>query len=86
MTIGGVDGNGLRGRQTLRGNLADGACRMNGSIPIRPGPAGRPATALTRNLVRRVAELLPKAAYLNVIRSWARIVENTPDGPRSSTR
>jgi sarcosine oxidase subunit beta len=27
-----------------------------------------------------VAELLPKAAHLRVIRSWAGVIENTPDG------
>jgi sarcosine oxidase subunit beta len=27
-----------------------------------------------------LAELLPKAAHLNVIRSWAGIIENSPDG------
>ena len=35
---------------------------------------------MLRNLSRRVAELLPKAAHLRVIRSWAGVVENTPDG------
>ncbi len=35
---------------------------------------------MLRNLARRVAELLPKAAHLRVIRSWAGIVETTPDG------
>ena len=29
---------------------------------------------------RRLAELLPKAAHARIIRSWAGIVENTPDG------
>jgi sarcosine oxidase subunit beta len=33
-----------------------------------------------RNLAKRVAELLPKAANLRVIRSWAGVVETTPDG------
>ena len=40
----------------------------------------KPATPLTRNLARRVAELFPKAAHLNVIRSWAGVIEMTPDG------
>ncbi|MDQ2763386.1 MAG: FAD-dependent oxidoreductase, partial [Pseudomonadota bacterium] len=35
---------------------------------------------LVRNLARRVAEMFPKAAGLNVIRSWAGVIENTPDG------
>jgi sarcosine oxidase subunit beta len=33
-----------------------------------------------RNMARRLAELFPKAAHARVIRSWAGIIENTPDG------
>lgn len=77
MPYGGVDGNGLYGRQTLRGNLAYGGGPHEW---VDTDATGRPATPLARNLARRVAELLPKAAHLNVIRSWAGIVENTPDG------
>ena len=29
---------------------------------------------------RRLAELLPKAAHARIIRSWAGVIENTPDG------
>jgi sarcosine oxidase subunit beta len=80
MTIGGVDGNGLYGRQTLRGNLAFGG-GPHEWIELGPeGPAQRPTSPLTRNLARRVAELLPGAARLRLIRSWAGVVENTPDG------
>src|SRR5260370_41109695 len=39
-----------------------------------------PNTPLVRNLARRLAELLPGAAHLRVIRAWGGIVENTPDG------
>jgi sarcosine oxidase subunit beta len=81
MKIGGVDGNGLYGRQTLRGNLAYGGGPHEWMDPVGPGgPARRPSTPLLRNLSRRVAELLPGAARLRVIRSWAGVVENTPDG------
>ncbi len=31
-------------------------------------------------IARRLAELFPKAAHARLIRSWAGIVENTPDG------
>ncbi len=80
MPIGGVDGNGLYGRQTLRGNLAFGG-GPHEWIDLDPdGPAARPATPILRNLSRRLAELLPKAAHLRVIRSWAGVVETTPDG------
>lgn len=80
MAIGGVDGNGLYGRQTLRGNLAFGGGPHEWIDTRSDGPGPRPTTPLSRNLARRVAELFPKAAHLNVIRSWAGIVENTPDG------
>lgn len=87
MKIGGVDGNGLYGRQTLRGNLAYGGgphewledTAADGR-PAEGGPLARPATPLLQNLSRRLAELFPKAAHLRVIRSWAGIIENTPDG------
>jgi sarcosine oxidase subunit beta len=80
MPIGGVDGNGLYGRQTLRGNLAFGGGPHEWMDVDETGPGARPSTPLLRNLSRRVAELLPKAAHLRVIRSWAGVVENTPDG------
>jgi len=80
MAIGGVDGNGLYGRQTLRGNLAYGGGPHEWIDVDETGPKARPSTPLLRNLSRRVAELLPKAAHLRVIRSWAGVVENTPDG------
>ncbi len=81
MAVGGVDGNGLYGRQTLRGNLAYGGGPHEWLDDVGPaGPVARPSSPLLRNLARRVAELLPKAAHLRVIRSWAGVVENTPDG------
>ncbi len=80
MRIGGVDGNGLYGRQTLRGNLAFGG-GPHEWIDLAPdGPVARPSSPLTRNLARRVAELMPGAANLRLIRSWAGVIENTPDG------
>jgi sarcosine oxidase subunit beta len=80
MPVGGADGNGLYGRQTLRGNLAYGG-GPHEWMDIGPtGPDRRPSTPLLRNLSRRVAELFPKVADLRVIRSWAGVVENTPDG------
>ncbi len=80
MAIGGVDGNGLYGRQTLRGNLAFGG-GPHEWFPMTPqGPEARPGSPLIRSLARRVAEMFPKAAGLNVIRSWAGVVENSPDG------
>jgi sarcosine oxidase subunit beta len=80
MQIGGVDGNGLYGRQTLRGNLAFGGGPHEWIELAFDGPAARPSSPLTRNLARRVAELMPGAAHLRLIRSWAGVIENTPDG------
>ena len=80
MPIGGVDGHKLYGRQTMRGNLAYGGGPHEWIDVDETGPAARPSTPLARNLARRLAELLPKAAHLNVIRSWAGVIENSPDG------
>ena len=80
MPIGGVDGHKLYGRQTLRGNLAYGGGPHEWLDVDADGPAARPSTPLARNLAKRLAELLPKAAHLNVIRSWAGVIENSPDG------
>ncbi|WP_010163226.1 NAD(P)/FAD-dependent oxidoreductase [Sphingomonas sp. PAMC 26617] len=80
MAIGGVDGNGLYGRQTLRGNLAFGGGPHEWLATDPAGPSTRPTSPLVRNLARRVAEMFPRAAGRGVIRSWAGIVENTPDG------
>ncbi|HUA22855.1 MAG TPA: FAD-binding oxidoreductase [Steroidobacteraceae bacterium] len=80
MSLGGVDGNGLYGRQTLRGNLAYGG-GPHEWIDVRDVEHGRPhSTPLLASLSRRLCELLPKAAHARVIRSWAGFIENTPDG------
>ncbi len=80
MPLGGVDGHKLYGRQTMRGNLAYGGGPHEWLDVDESGPAARPSTPLARNLAKRLAELLPKAAHLNVIRSWAGVIENSPDG------
>ncbi len=80
MPLGGVDGHKLYGRQTMRGNLAYGGGPHEWIDVDADGPAAHPSTPLARNLAKRLAELLPKAAHLNVIRSWAGIIENSPDG------
>jgi sarcosine oxidase subunit beta len=80
MWPGNFAGNGLYGRQTKRGNLAYGGGPHEWiEVPDLVAP-GQPATPLLRNLARRLAELFPGAAHLRLIRSWAGIVENTPDG------
>lgn len=80
MPIGGIDGNGLYGRQTLRGNLAYGGGPHEWlDMEELPGDQ-RPSSPLMQSIAKRVAELLPKAAHAKVIRSWAGLIENTPDG------
>jgi sarcosine oxidase, subunit beta len=82
LRYGGVDGNGLYGRQTLRGNLVYGGGPHEWLDPGDTGDGGLPSTAtpLLRNISGRLAELFPKAAHARLLRSWAGIVENTPDG------
>jgi sarcosine oxidase, subunit beta len=79
MPLGGVDGNGLYGRQTLRGNLAYGGGPHEW---IEFGEAAGPpaATPLMTHLAGRLARLFPRAKHARIIRSWAGIIENTPDG------
>ena len=81
LPMGGVDGNGLYGRQTLRGNLAFGGGPHEWLDDVGlAGPKRRPSTPVLQSLARRVAELFPKAAAIRVIRSWAGVIETTPDG------
>jgi sarcosine oxidase, subunit beta len=76
----GVDGNGLYGRQTLRGNLAYGG-GPHEWVDTEDDPGGqRPSSPIATSIVRRLAELLPGAANARIIRSWAGLIENTPDG------
>lgn len=80
MPVTAVDGNGLYGRQTLRGNLAYGGGPHEWLEEFEceaPPPASTP---LMRNIAARLVEMFPKAAHARVIRSWAGYIENTPDG------
>lgn len=79
MPTGGVDGNGLYGRQTLRGNLAYGG-GPHEWVDLEDIHRYRPhSTPLSRNIAARLAQLLTKASHARVSRSWAGFVENTPD-------
>ncbi len=81
MPVTGTDGNGLYGRQTRRGNLAYGGGphewldEMDG-MAVPP----RVSTPLMGNIAGHLAGLLPRARHARVIRSWAGVIENTPDG------
>lgn len=80
MSLGGVDGNGLYGRQTLRGNLAYGGGPHEWLSREDTQDTRAFSTPLQGSIARRVAELFPKASHARVIRSWAGFIENTPDG------
>lgn len=80
MKLGGVDGNGLYGRQTLRGNLAYGGGPHEWVEADDVGDTRPYSTPLQASIARRLCALLPKAAHAKVIRSWAGFIENTPDG------
>src|SRR5690606_24473067 len=64
MPIGGVDGNYLYGRQTLRGNLAYGGGPHEWLSPEDDPVAARPSSPLARNVAKRLAELFPKAGHI----------------------
>jgi sarcosine oxidase subunit beta len=77
---GGADGNGLYGRQTLRGNLAYGG-GPHEWIELKDSRTPRPVNSpVVRSLSRRLREMFPRLAHIRVIRSWAGVIENTPDG------
>ena len=81
MPVGGADGNGLYGRQTLRGNLAYGG-GPHEWLDENEGMAAPPrsSTPLMGNIAGRLAAMLPGARHARIIRSWGGIIENTPDG------
>ncbi len=79
MQHGGFHGTDLYGRQTLRGNLVYGG-GPHEWLPADDAGLNRPTTPLLRSMARRLAEVVPGAAHARVIRSWAGIIENTPDG------
>jgi sarcosine oxidase subunit beta len=77
---GGADGNGLYGRQTQRGNLAYGG-GPHEWIELADARTPRPVNSpVVRSLARRLTEMFPRLAHVRVIRSWAGVIENTPDG------
>lgn len=80
MPYGGVDGNGLYGRQTLRGNLAYGGGPHEWIETEAGRTADKPSSPLMNGIASRLVTLLPKATHARIIRSWSGIIENTPDG------
>ena len=82
----GVEGSGIYGRQTARGN-----CVMGGSRGAAKGSLyGVPTAASTVELCRRMAELFPALAHAHVIRFWSGVEGELPDhqpviGPSPTT-
>jgi sarcosine oxidase subunit beta len=77
---GGADGNGLYGRQTLRGNLAYGGGPHEWIELVDARTPRAVNSPVVRSLARRLAEMFPRLGHVRVIRSWAGVIENTPDG------
>ena len=72
-------GNGLSLRQTRRGNLHfNGGPHEWVDVDLTSEPA-KPNTPILRNAARRLAELFPSIANIQLLRGWAGIVEVTPD-------
>lgn len=71
--------HGLSLRQTKRGNIHfNGGPHEWVDVALTTEPA-KPNTPIIRNMARRLAELFPSLANVQVLRSWAGIVEMTPD-------
>lgn len=74
-----IAGNGLYGRQTLRGNLVFGGGPHEWvDVALDKAPP-KPNTPLVRSIARRLAELFPALEDTRLLRSWAGVVEQTPD-------
>ena len=81
MPVGGADGNGLYGRQTRRGNLAYGGGPHEWlGDEAGMGVPPRISTPLMGNIAKHLVDMFPRARHARVIRSWAGVIENTPDG------
>jgi len=68
MPVGGADGNGLYGRQTMRGNLAYGGgphewLGDGEGIGVPP----RNSTPLMGNIAARLVEMFPRARHAHIL-------------------
>lgn len=71
----GVEGGGIYGRQTARGNCVMGGSRGAASNPLHAAPR---AQAMAE-LCQRMAELFPPLAHAQVIRFWSGVEGSLPD-------
>ena len=75
VTFGGL---GLYCRQAAKGHFHFGGGRYERIDPA--GPADKPTTALmTRGIAKRFVDLMPGLGHLAVLRTWAGIMDVTPD-------
>lgn len=72
-------GNGISVRQTLRGNLHSNGGPHEWVDLDADKEVAKPNTPIIRNIARRIGEVFPVAKSLQMLRSWAGIVELTPD-------
>ncbi len=71
----GVEGGGIYGRQTARGNCVMGGSRGAATNPLHAAPR---AQAIAE-LCQRMAELFPPLAHAQVIRFWSGVEGSLPD-------
>ncbi|MFO1327055.1 MAG: FAD-dependent oxidoreductase [Rubrivivax sp.] len=71
----GVEGGGIYGRQTARGNCVMGGSRGAATTPLHAAPR---AQAIAE-LCQRMAELFPPLAHAQVIRFWTGVEGALPD-------
>jgi sarcosine oxidase, subunit beta len=72
-------GHGVAVRQTQRGNLHfDGGPHEWINVDLTSEPE-KPVSITIRNAARRLAELLPSAASIPLLRSWGGVIDLTPD-------
>ena len=71
----GVEGGGIYGRQTTRGNCVMGGSRGSSSHPLH----AQPRALAIAELCQRMAELFPPLAHAQVLRFWSGIEGSLPD-------
>jgi sarcosine oxidase subunit beta len=71
----GVEGGGIYGRQTARGNCVMGGSRGAASSPL----LAQPRAQAIAELCQRMAELFPRLAHAQVIRFWTGVEGSLPD-------
>ena len=71
----GVEGGGIYGRQTARGNCVMGGSRGASVHPLH----AQPRASAIADLCQRMAELFPPLAHAQVIRFWSGVEGSLPD-------